>query len=154
MRNGGYAFLRAGASKELTQESYEGFCEMIQREHVDCFGISDVFTIPYVAMMLAKTGRYKAIVACALVNEQAAWHQEHLVKSVFEGLTKVSVDTDVLIVPLIFESSARTDSNHRPLDAEALFLKGMEAASTALEVFKVKSSVFALKDVLSRLWPV
>ncbi|WP_414157125.1 6,7-dimethyl-8-ribityllumazine synthase [Pseudomonas sp. BNK-15] len=154
MRDGGYAFLRAGANKELTQESYEGFCEMIPRDHVDCFVISDVFTIPHVAMMLAKTGSYKAIVTCALVNEQAAWHQEHLVKGIFQGLTRVSVDTEVLMVPLIFESPSRTGRNHRPLDAEAFFLKGLEAASTALEISKLKSSLFALKDVLARLWPI
>lgn len=154
MRNRGYAFLRAGANKELTQESYEGFCEMIPRDHVDSFVISDVFTIPHVAMMLAKTGSYEAIVTCALVNEQVAWHQEHLVKSIFEGLARVSVDTEVLMVPLIFESTNRCGSNHRPLDAEAFFLRGLEAASTALEISKLKSSVFALKDVLARLWPI
>lgn len=64
----------------------------------DCLEIHRVpgaFEIPILAMRLARTGRYDAVIACGFVVNGGIYRHEFVASAVIDGLMRVQLDTDV-----------------------------------------------------------
>ena len=64
----------------------------------DCaqqFDVPGAFEIPLHAQRLARSGRYDAIIACALVVNGGIYRHEFVPSAVIDGLMRVQLDTDM-----------------------------------------------------------
>ncbi|MEO0979531.1 MAG: 6,7-dimethyl-8-ribityllumazine synthase, partial [Pseudomonadota bacterium] len=62
-----YAFIKAGWHSDIVDQALEGFQQIIPAENIDVFDVPGAFEMPLAAKSLAKTGKYAAIAAAALV---------------------------------------------------------------------------------------
>src|SRR5438105_423490 len=65
--------------------------------HVDRFEVPGAFELPLFAGKLARTGRYDAIVACALVVNGGIYRHEFVASAVIDGLMRVQLESEVPI---------------------------------------------------------
>jgi 6,7-dimethyl-8-ribityllumazine synthase len=76
----------------------EGACDCLERhnaEAADIFWVAGAFEIPAVALRLAKTGRYQAVVALGAVIRGDTPHNEYINAEVAKGLGQVYFETGV-----------------------------------------------------------
>ncbi|WP_204322835.1 6,7-dimethyl-8-ribityllumazine synthase, partial [Streptococcus pneumoniae] len=65
---------------------------------VDLFEVPGAFEIPLQAKLLARTGRYAAIVAAGFVVDGGIYRHEFVADAVISGLMRVQMDTDVPVI--------------------------------------------------------
>lgn len=95
-------------------------------EHVELPG---AFEIPLRAQQLARSGRFDAIVAIALVVDGGIYRHEFVAGAVIDGLMRVQLDTGVPVVSVVLTPKAFHDHDeHRRFFAEHFVKKGQEAA--------------------------
>ena len=86
------------------------------------------YEIPVVAMRLAKSRRYHAIIALGVVLQGKTLHAEHIVEACSINLQRIAVETGVPVIHQILTPKSERDALAR------LHLRGMEAAKTAMEM--------------------
>ena len=67
----------------------------VPADALDRFEVPGAFEIPLLAQQLARSGRYAAIVACALVVDGGIYRHEFVAEAVIGGLMRVQLDTEV-----------------------------------------------------------
>ena len=97
---------------------------------VETFEVPGAFEIPLHAMKLARSGRFDAVLACALVVDGGIYRHDFVAHAVIDGLMRVQLDTGVpvfsaVLTPLAFHEHA----THHAFFHEHLVLKGTELAS-------------------------
>ena len=101
----------------------------VAESDVDCFEVPGAFEIPLLAQRLARSGRYAAIVACALVVDGGIYRHEFVAQAVLDGIVRVQLDTGVPVL-----SAVLTPQHFHEHEAHASFfashfeVKGREAA--------------------------
>jgi 6,7-dimethyl-8-ribityllumazine synthase len=90
------------------------------------------FELPLLALRLAETGEYDAVVCVGAVIRGATDHYEHVASQCAAGLGRVALDTGV---PVVF-GVLTTDTTEAALERAGgkLGNKGFEAAVTAIEM--------------------
>ena len=102
-------------------------------ERVDKFEVPGAFEIPLVAKRLAHSGRYDAIVACALVVDGGIYRHEFVASAVIDGLMRVQLDTDVPVLSVVLTPQHfHEHADHQRFFAQHLQTKGVEAAHACL----------------------
>ncbi|MBO9686489.1 MAG: 6,7-dimethyl-8-ribityllumazine synthase [Mitsuaria chitosanitabida] len=96
---------------------------------VETFEVPGAFEIPLHAMKLARSGRYDAVLACALVVDGGIYRHDFVAQAVIDGLMRVQLDTGVpvfsaVLTPLAFHEHAV----HHAFFHEHLVTKGVELA--------------------------
>jgi 6,7-dimethyl-8-ribityllumazine synthase len=64
-------------------------------DHIDVHWVPGSFEVPQAARMLARSGRYGAVVAVGAVIRGATAHFDHVSMAVSQGLIRVGLDTGV-----------------------------------------------------------
>jgi 6,7-dimethyl-8-ribityllumazine synthase len=121
----------------------------IASSEVDRYDVPGAFEIPLLAQALARSRRYGAVIACALVVDGGIYRHEFVAGAVIDGLMRVQLDTGVPVLSMVLtpqavleparppegrkpERAARRPSNrhdvHARFFAEHLVTKGREAA--------------------------
>lgn len=101
---------------------------------IDHFTVPGAFEIPLHARALALTGRYDAIVACALVVNGGIYRHEFVAAAVIDGLMRVQLDTGVPVLSAVLTPrDFHEHEEHRRFFAEHFVVKGTEAARACLE---------------------
>jgi 6,7-dimethyl-8-ribityllumazine synthase len=102
------------------------------RDTIDLFEVPGAFEIPLQAKLLAKTGRYGAIVAAGLVVDGGIYRHEFVAEAVISGLMRVQLDTEVPVLSAVLTPHHFHDSEeHRRFFFEHFVVKGREAANAA-----------------------
>lgn len=103
----------------------------------DClvqFDVPGAFEIPLHAKRLARSGRYDAIIACALVVDGGIYRHEFVASAVIDGLMRVQIDEDV---PIFSAALTPRDFHehevHRRFFEAHLVTKGTEVARACLQ---------------------
>lgn len=128
------AFVHACWHREIVDEGRESFCaEMekrgIRRDHIDVFEVPGSLEIPLQAKLLAKTGRYGAIVAAGFVVDGGIYRHEFVAETVVDAMMRIQLDTEVPIISLVLTpQSFHEHETHREFFQEHFKLKGTEAA--------------------------
>jgi 6,7-dimethyl-8-ribityllumazine synthase len=109
---------------------------------IDIYRVPGAFEIPFHAMRLARTGRYDAVIACALVVNGGIYRHEYVAATVVEGLMRVQLDTDVPV----FSSVLTPRDFHEHEDHQQFFKthfvrKGTEVARACLATLASLSSL-------------
>jgi 6,7-dimethyl-8-ribityllumazine synthase len=96
---------------------------------VDFFEVPGAFEIPLHAQLLAKTGRYAAVVAAGFVVDGGIYRHEFVADTVIGALMRVQLDTEVPVLSAVLTPQHfHEHDDHRKFFREHFLVKGVEAA--------------------------
>jgi 6,7-dimethyl-8-ribityllumazine synthase len=109
----------------LRRLAKEGF----RRQDVECFEVPGVLEIPLHAKLLAKSGRYAALVAAGFVVDGGIYRHEFVAASVIDALMNVQLETEVPVISLVLTPQRfHEHDEHRTFFRNHFVTKGEEAA--------------------------
>lgn len=134
------AFIQSSWHKDIVDRCRDAFTAAMgeggsERAAIDFFEVPGAFEIPLLAKGLAKSGRYRAIVAAGLVVNGGIYRHEFVAEAVISGLMRVQLDTEVPVL-----SAVLTPHNFHEHDVHRNFFsshfeeKGREVAAACLAV--------------------
>ena len=101
---------------------------------VDRFDVAGAFEIPLHAKTLAQSGRYDAIVGCALVVDGGIYRHEFVAAAVIDALMRVQLDTGVPVLSAVLTPKEfHEHEDHRRFFSEHFIKKGAEVARACLQ---------------------
>ncbi|WP_312565429.1 6,7-dimethyl-8-ribityllumazine synthase [Comamonas sp.] len=107
--------------------------------------VPGAFEIPLMAQKLAESGKFDAVIGCAVIVNGGIYHHEFVSTAVVDGLMRVQLDTGVPVF-----SVALTPYNFQPSEDLLGFFrthfvkKGEEAANACAETLAAHAAVDAL----------
>ncbi len=134
---GRIAFIRASWHRSIVTQAYEGFLAEYgdlgySAEAVEVFDVPGAFEIPLHAQRLARTGRYDAVVAAALVVDGGIYRHDFVASAVIDGLMRVQLETDVPVFSVVLTPHHfHEHREHVDYFTDHLRTKGAEAARAA-----------------------
>jgi 6,7-dimethyl-8-ribityllumazine synthase len=128
------AFVQSCWHRDIVDESRDAFLKTLkqdgfQRKQVDCFEVPGAFEIPLHAKLLAKSGRYAAVVAAGFVVDGGIYRHEFVAASVIDALMNVQLHTEIPIISLVLTPKQfHEHAEHREFFRNHFVTKGAEAA--------------------------
>lgn len=126
--------LRHGAHETLVRHG-------VAEDHIDTIWVPGALEIPLVAHALAGSGRYDAVVGLGAVMRGATYHFEVVSNQSAAGLTRVALDTGVVVTNGIITVDTMDQALERA--GSKAGNKGAEAALSALETLDVLARALA-----------
>ncbi|AGT09665.1 6,7-dimethyl-8-ribityllumazine synthase [Paracoccus aminophilus] len=138
-----YAFIKANWHSDIVDQALAGFLELIPAAEVDVFDVPGAFEMPLLARDLAKTGKYGAVAAAALVVDGGIYRHDFVAQAVVSGLMQAGMETGVpvLSVSLTPHHYQETD-HHNEIFRSHFVQKGREAAEAALKITETRRKAF------------
>jgi 6,7-dimethyl-8-ribityllumazine synthase len=113
-------------------------------EQVDIFDVPGAFEIPLLALQLARTGKYSAIVAAAFIVDGGIYRHEFVAQAVINGLMRAAMDSGVPVLSVCLTPHNYQETTHHTEIFKGHFVKkGQEAADAAQMIIKSKFSLAA-----------
>ena len=134
-----FAFVEAVWHADIVQQARDAFLARMAEagigpERIDLFDVPGAFEIPLLARKLARSGRYDAIVACALVVNGGIYRHEFVSSAVIDGLMRVQLDTGVPVFSAVLTPRDFHDhEDHVRFFREHFVKKGTEVAQACLQ---------------------
>ena len=133
------AFVQAGWHRELTDRCRDAFvaetARRLPQAVVDELGVPGALEIPLRAKRLAATGRYDAVVACALVVDGGIYRHEFVAQAVLDGIMRVQLESDVPVLSAVLTPQRfHEHADHLRFFADHLATKGVEVAGACAEI--------------------
>lgn len=131
---GRIAFIEAGWHADIVERCREAFIAEMARlgiaaGSIDVVAVPGSFEIPLQAQLLAKSGRYAAIVAAGLVVDGGIYRHEFVAEAVISGLMRVQLDSEVPVISAVLTPQRfHEHDEHRRFFREHFRVKGAEAA--------------------------
>jgi 6,7-dimethyl-8-ribityllumazine synthase len=101
----------------------------IARKQIECFEVAGAFEIPLHAKLLARTGRYAAVVAAGFVVDGGIYRHEFVASSVIDALMNVQLETEVPVISMVLTPQQfHEHEDHRKFFSRHFAVKGEEAA--------------------------
>lgn len=144
------AFIQAGWHTEITDQGKATFIEDMRsagfpESNIDVYQVPGSLEIPLQAQLLAKTGRYNAIVCTGLIVNGGIYRHEFVTTAVIDGIMRVSLDTEVPVLSVILTpQNFHEHEEHHKFFFEHFKVKGREAANACL---KTLDNMRALKSI-------
>jgi 6,7-dimethyl-8-ribityllumazine synthase len=132
--SGRVAFIQSCWHKDIVDQCRDSFLAEsarlgIPRGDIDLFEVPGGFEIPLQAKMLAKTGRYAAIVASGFVVDGGIYRHEFVADTVIASLMRVQLETEVPVISAVLTPQRFHDHDeHRKFFHAHFVVKGAEAA--------------------------
>ena len=146
---GKIAFIRANWHRDIVDQARLGFLAELETcnisaDNVEIFDVPGAYEIPLLAKRLAKTGKYDAIVAAALVVDGGIYAHQFVAEAVVSGMMQVQLDVGVPIFSMVLTPQHFDESQERQKFFYDHFItKGKEAAQACIMVLQVNASTFA-----------
>ena len=144
------AFIQAGWHKDITDQAKKTFIEDMTKagfpeKNINLFETPGSLEIPLQAQLLAKSGKYNAIVCTGLIVNGGIYRHEFVTTAVIDGIMRVSLDTEVPVLSVILTpQNFHEHEEHNKFFFEHFKVKGREAAQACL---KTLENMRALKTV-------
>lgn len=139
-----YAFIKANWHSEIVGQALVGFQQVIPNDQIDVFDVPGAFELPLLARELAKTGRYCAVAAAALVVDGGIYRHDFVAQAVVNGLMQAGLDSGVPVLSISLTPHHYQETEHHfAIYREHFVLKGREAAEAALMVTRARRSIAA-----------
>lgn len=139
MSNPRFAFVKAGWHHDIVDRALDGFREVIDPNYCDVFDVPGAVELPLRAQTLARSGRYDAIVAAALVVDGGIYRHDFVASAVVNGLIQVGLQTGVPVLSVCLTPHHFQETHHHvAIFREHFVLKGREAAAAALQVLGLR----------------
>lgn len=128
------AFVQACWHRDIVDRARDSFVGALA-EHgvpasrVDLFEVPGSFEIPLQAQLLAKSGRYAAIVAAGLVVDGGIYRHDFVAGAVVDALMQIQLATEVPVLSLVLTpQNFHAHAEHQRFFADHFVVKGREAA--------------------------
>jgi 6,7-dimethyl-8-ribityllumazine synthase len=128
------AFVQACWHKAIVDQCRESFTlKMAERQfpesNIDFFEVPGSLEIPLHCQLLARSGRYAAIVAAGFIVNGGIYRHEFVAEAVISSLMRIQLETEVPIISAVLTPQSFHDhEEHRKFFAEHFGVKGAEAA--------------------------
>ncbi len=128
------AFIQACWHKEIVDQCRQSFLAQLAKTgvpetSVDVYEVPGSFEIPLQAKILAKSGRYAAIVASGLIVDGGIYRHEFVADAVIGALMRVQLETEVPVISAVLTPQRfHEHAEHRRFFREHFAVKGAEAA--------------------------
>lgn len=131
------AFVQACWHRDLVDRCRDGFlvamAELEPVREVERFEVPGSFELPLHALVLARSGRYDAIVAAGLVVDGGIYRHEFVASAVINALMDVQLATAVPVLSVVLTPQQfHEHDDHQRFFAEHLTGKGEEAARACI----------------------
>jgi len=114
----------------------------VAAESIERYEVPGAFEIPLLAQQLARSGRYAAIIACALVVDGGIYRHEFVANAVIDGLMRAQLDSGVPVLSAVLTPQTfHEHETHARFFAEHLVLKGREAARACVATLGVHGAL-------------
>jgi 6,7-dimethyl-8-ribityllumazine synthase len=136
---GRIAFIQSSWHKDIVDQCRVAFVAQLQKlgiaeDRVDFFAVPGAFEIPLQAKILAKTGRYAAVVAAGFVVDGGIYRHEFVAQAVISGLMQVQLETETPVLSAVLTPQHFHDhEEHRKFFFEHFLVKGAEAANACAQ---------------------
>ena len=133
------AFIEAQWHSDIVHQARDAFlAEMARqdfpRDHIDVIDVPGAFEMPLVAKRLALSGRYGAIVACALVVDGGIYRHEFVANTVVGTLMSLQLETNVPILSAVLTPHHFHEHvEHRKYFYQHFAVKGTEVADACIK---------------------
>ena len=136
------AFVKTDWHAEIVDNALVGFQQVITDIPIDVFSVPGAFEMPLFARDLARTGKYDAIVAAALVVDGGIYRHEFVAQAVVNGLMQAGLETGVPVysVSLTPHNYQETD-HHNKIYREHFVQKGKEAGNAVLRMAQLRETI-------------
>ena len=105
----------------------------IEQSQIDVFRVPGAFEVPLLAQRAARSGRYDAVVAAALVVDGGIYRHEFVAGSVVDALMRVQLETEVPILSAVLTPHHfHEHDDHSAFFHEHFEIKGAEAARACI----------------------
>ena len=133
------AFIKARWHAEIVDQAHVGFVRRAEElelgAQVVAFDVPGAFEMPLLAQKLAKTGKYDAIVAAALVVDGGIYRHDFVAQAVVSGLMDVQLKTEVPVFSVsLTPHHFQPKGEHVTFYTEHFVQKGREAADAVAQV--------------------
>ena len=134
------ALIAASWHAEIVGRASASFVDTMAQQHwpaerIAHFQVPGAFEIPLLAQQLARSGRFAAIVACALVVDGGIYRHDFVAGAVIDGLMRVQLDSGVPVLSVVLTPQAfHAHDEHQRFFAEHFVHKGAEAARACLQL--------------------
>jgi 6,7-dimethyl-8-ribityllumazine synthase len=132
---GRVAFIQAGWHREIVEQARLSFIsEMAEHglpsDRIDIVDVPGAYEIPLTAKLLARSGRYAAIIGCGFVINGGIYRHDFVAHAVVNGMMTVQLETSipvlsVVLTPHYFHGS----EEHHRFFFDHFKIKGREAAT-------------------------
>ena len=132
---GRVAFVQSGWHKDIVDQCRVAFVSELRRlgiaeTSIDFFEVPGAFEIPLQAKLLAKSGRYAAIVAAGFVVDGGIYRHEFVADAVIGALMRVQLGTEVPVISAVLTPQRfHEHQEHVRFFREHFLVKGSEAAA-------------------------
>jgi 6,7-dimethyl-8-ribityllumazine synthase len=129
------AFVQACWHKEIVDRCRVSFTAEIVKygfgeDDIDFYEVPGSFEIPLHVQLLAKSGRYAAIVAAGFVVDGGIYRHEFVAEAVIGGLMRVQLETGVPVISAVLTPQHfHEHEDHRKFFLDHFVIKGGEAAA-------------------------
>jgi 6,7-dimethyl-8-ribityllumazine synthase len=128
------AFVQSCWHRDIVDQARIAFMRKIKkvrlvRHVVDCFEVPGAFEIPLQAKLLAKSGKYAAIVAAGFVVDGGIYRHEFVAASVIDALMSVQLESEIPIISVVLTPQRfHEHEDHLQFFRRHFTKKGEEAA--------------------------
>ena len=144
------AFVQAQWHADIVHQARDAFLAELERQGVpadtiDVFDVPGAFEIPLHAKRLAQSGRYAAIVGCALVVDGGIYRHEFVATTVVNAMMNLRLETGVPILSAVLTPHHfHEHAEHRKYFHRHFAVKGTEAADACVRTIEGLRRVDAL----------
>lgn len=137
-----YAFIKANWHADIVDRALEGFCQLIPAADVDVFDVPGAFEMPLLARDLAKSGKYAAVAAAALVVDGGIYRHDFVAQAVVNGLMQAGLETGIPVLSVSLTPHHFQETEHHSAIFRSHFIqKGREAAQAALNITALRAKI-------------
>ncbi|GGX93758.1 6,7-dimethyl-8-ribityllumazine synthase [Litchfieldella qijiaojingensis] len=129
------AFIQASWHSDIVGQAREAFITTLAEKHgieadrIEVFSVAGAYEIPLQAKLLAKSGRYNAIVGAGFVVDGGIYRHDFVAQSVIDGMMRVQLDTEVPMLSVVLTPHHfHEHATHTAFFHEHFVTKGREAA--------------------------
>jgi 6,7-dimethyl-8-ribityllumazine synthase len=135
-----FAFVQSCWHKDIVDQSRDAFLVAmaeggVSDSFIDLYEVPGAFEIPLHAKLLARSGRYQAIVGAGLVVDGGIYRHEFVAQAVISGLMQVQLETMVPVLSAVLTPQHfHEHAVHHDFFFKHFEVKGREVAHACLAV--------------------
>jgi 6,7-dimethyl-8-ribityllumazine synthase len=139
-----YAFIKANWHADIVDQALVGFSQIIPEGQIDVFDVPGAFELPLLARDLARSGRYAAVAAAALIVDGGIYRHDFVAQAVVMGLMQAGMETGVPVLSIALTPHQYQDTDYHNRIFKGHFVqKGREAAEAAMAIGKTRADIAA-----------
>ncbi|MHA7881394.1 MAG: 6,7-dimethyl-8-ribityllumazine synthase [Saccharospirillum sp.] len=108
----------------------------------ECLAVPGAYEIPLHAKLLAKSGRFDALIACGLVVDGGIYRHDFVANAVIHGLMQVQLECEVPVFSVVLTPHHfHEHAEHQTFFKEHFVKKGQEAADACRQTLASLKSI-------------